>query len=72
MRSPGSALARGAFYFGAKHRIDDGRIINDMNTEYFIRAASSHGYDYWGVQLLPVLRPRPLAGFVAGGKEEVR
>ena len=48
-----SALERGAFYFGAKHRIDDGRIVNDLNTEYFIRAAAPHGYDYWGVNYCP-------------------
>jgi hypothetical protein len=47
------AIGRGAFYFGAKHRIDDGRIVNDLNTEYFIRAASPHGYDYLGVNYCP-------------------
>ena len=48
-----TALERGAFYLGAKDRIDDGRIVNDVNTEYFIRAASPHGYDYWGVNYCP-------------------
>jgi hypothetical protein len=33
------AIERGAFYFGAKHRIDDGRIVND--------------FDYWGVNYCP-------------------
>ena len=48
-----NALERGAFYFGAKHRINDGRIANDLNTEYFIRDAAPHGYDYWGVNYCP-------------------
>ena len=47
------AIERGAFYFGAKHRIDDGRIVNDLNTEYFIRAAAPRGFDYWGVNYCP-------------------
>ncbi len=47
------AEARGALYIGAKHRIDDGRIVNDVNTEYFIRAAGRQGYDYFGVNYCP-------------------
>jgi hypothetical protein len=47
------AMDRGAFYRGAKHRIDDGRIVNDLNTEYYIRAASSRGYDYIGINYCP-------------------
>lgn len=47
------AEARGAFYIGAKHRIDDGRIVNDVNTEYFIRAQGRLGYDYLGVNYCP-------------------
>ena len=34
------AVNREALYYGAKRRIDDGRIVNDVNTEYLIRAAS--------------------------------
>jgi hypothetical protein len=48
-----SAIERGAFYMGAQHRIDDGRIMNDVSTEYFIRAASPRGFDYWGVNYCP-------------------
>ena len=47
------AIDRGAFYHGAKHRIDDGRIVNDLNTEYYIRAASGRGYDYLGINYCP-------------------
>jgi len=47
------AIERGAFYVGAKHLIDDGRIVNDVNTEYFIKSASSRGFDYWGVNYCP-------------------
>ncbi len=32
------AVERGWFYYGAKHRIDDGRIVNDIDTEYSLRA----------------------------------
>lgn len=49
----GDAIDRLAIYFGAKHRIDNGRIVNDLNTEYFLRTASSHGYDYWGINYCP-------------------
>lgn len=49
----GNAVDRGAFYVGPKHRIDDGRIVNDVDTEYFIRSASSRGYDYLGINYCP-------------------
>lgn len=49
----GNAVDRGAFYVGAKHRIDDGRIVNEVDTEYFIRSASSRGYDYFGINYCP-------------------
>jgi hypothetical protein len=47
------ATDEGTFYYGAKHRIDDGRIVNDIDTEYFIRAASNHGYSYIGINYCP-------------------
>ena len=47
------AIEREVFYYGAQQRIDDGRIVNELNTEYFIRAASPHGYNYWGVNYCP-------------------
>ncbi len=47
------ALERGAMYYGAKTRIDDGRIVNEVDTEYFLRSASNRGYDYWGINYCP-------------------
>lgn len=47
------ALDRGAMYYGAKNRINDGRIVNEIDTEYFIRSAASRGYDYLGVNYCP-------------------
>lgn len=47
------AIERGTLYHGPKHRIDDGRIVNDLETEYFIRAASARGYDYVGINYCP-------------------
>ena len=49
----GEAIDRGAMYFGAKNRIDDGRIVNDLDTEYFLRSASVRGYDYIGINYCP-------------------
>ena len=46
-------VTRGALYYGSKHRIDDGRIVNDIDTEYFIRAAASRGFDYLGINYCP-------------------
>lgn len=43
----------GILYYGSKHLIDDGRISNDIDTEYFIRAASSRGYSYIGINYCP-------------------
>lgn len=44
---------RGLVYRGEKHRIRDGRILNDIDTEYFIRSASPSGYSYIGVNYCP-------------------
>ena len=38
--SLGEAVDRGAMYVGPKHRIDDGRIVNEIDTEYFLRSPS--------------------------------
>ena len=42
-----------ALYYGAKNLINDGRIVNEIDTEYFIRAASSRGYSYIGINYCP-------------------
>lgn len=47
------AEGRGTFYIGPMQRINDGRIVNELDTEYFIRSASSRGYDYLGVNYCP-------------------
>lgn len=46
-------IDEGAFYFGAKHRINDGRIVNDIDTEYFVRSTASRGYAYIGINYCP-------------------
>ncbi len=43
----------GTFYYGAKHLIDDGRITNDIDTEYYVRTPSSRGYSYIGINYCP-------------------
>ena len=47
------AIDREILYYGEKSRIDDGRIVNDLDSEYFIRTASSRGYDYLGINYCP-------------------
>lgn len=47
------SIDRGVMYYGAMNRIDDGRIVNELDTEYFIRAAATRGYDYLGVNYCP-------------------
>ncbi len=46
-------VEQGALYHGAKQTIDDGRISNEIDTEYFIRSASSLGYAYIGINYCP-------------------
>ena len=46
-------IDRGILYCGAKNRIDDGPIVNDLPMAYFIRSASSRGYDYVGINYCP-------------------
>ena len=43
----------GALYYGPKNRINDGRIVNEIDTEYFIRMESSRGYSYIGMNYCP-------------------
>lgn len=47
------ALERGAVAHTPKHRIDDGRILNDINTEFFIRGGMEGRYDYLGLNYCP-------------------
>ena len=47
------SIDREALYYGPKNRINDGRIVNEIDTEYFIRAPSSRGYSYIGVNYCP-------------------
>lgn len=47
------AIDRGSIYYGQKSRIDDGRIVNDLDTDYFIRSVTSRGYDYLGINYCP-------------------
>ncbi len=47
------SIDRGVMYYGAMNRIDDGRIVNELDTEYFIRAAGTRGYDYLGINYCP-------------------
>jgi len=56
----GQAMDREAIYYGDKGQIDDGRILNDVDTEYFIRAASERGYNYFGINYCPFCG-RPLS-----------
>lgn len=46
-------VERGALYQGAKHQIRDGRIVNDVETEYFIRTMAGAGYSYIGINYCP-------------------
>ena len=66
----GNAVDRGAFYVGPKHRIDDGRIVNDLDTEYFIRSASSRGYDYFGINYCPFCGRALSSGLWAAEKKK--
>ena len=51
---------RGVLHYGDKGRIDDGRILNEVDTEYFIRSQSVRGYDYFGINYCPFCG-RPLS-----------
>lgn len=46
-------IEREVFYYGPKNRISDGRFINEIETDYFIRAAASRGFSYIGINYCP-------------------
>ena len=54
------AAERGMLYYGDKSRIDDGRILNEVDTEYFLRSDSGRGYNYLGINYCPFCG-RPLS-----------
>ncbi|HEY6290597.1 MAG TPA: hypothetical protein VI455_03420 [Terriglobia bacterium] len=66
----GDAVERGAMYVGAKHRIDDGRIVNEIDTEYFLRSAGSRGYDYFGINYCPFCGRALSSGLWAAEKKK--
>lgn len=47
------ALERAAVVKTAMHRIDDGRIVNDIQTEFFVRGGTEGRYDYLGINYCP-------------------
>ena len=47
------AAESGAIYTGPKNRIDDGRIVNEIDSEYFLRSPGSTGFNYYGVNYCP-------------------
>lgn len=67
----GDAVEQGAMYYGPKNRINDGRIVNDLDTEYFLRSASSRGYDYHGINYCPFCGARPLTRALDGREEKI-
>ena len=44
---------QGSLFSGSKQRINDGRIVNDIETDYFIRSVASRGYSYIGINYCP-------------------
>jgi hypothetical protein len=46
-------IDEGVFYYGPKHRINDGRIVNEIETEYFVRFNANRGYSYIGINYCP-------------------
>jgi len=64
------AIDRGILYYGEKSRIDDGRIVNDLDSEYFIRTASSRGYDYLGINYCPFCGRAPSHGLWMAEKKK--
>ena len=49
----GRAMDQGAIVKTAKHDIRDGRIRNDITSEYFLRAGPEGGYDYFALNYCP-------------------
>jgi hypothetical protein len=56
----GQVMDRNVIHCGEKARIEDGRILNDLDTEYFIRASSDRGSNYFGINYCPFCG-RPLS-----------
>ena len=48
-----TALDRDAVLNTPKNRIDDGRILNDIHTEYFVRGGPEGRYSYFGINYCP-------------------
>ena len=48
-----AAMDREIIVHTQKQLIDDGRILNDVNTEYFIRSADAPHYNYLGLNYCP-------------------
>jgi hypothetical protein len=49
----GDAVDRGAMWVGPRYRIDDGRIVNEIDSEYYVRSAGARGYDYFAINYCP-------------------
>lgn len=54
------AADNGMLYYGDKSHIDDGRILNEVDSEYFIRSEGGRGYNYFGINYCPFCG-RPLS-----------
>lgn len=48
-----TALEREAVVNTARHRISDGRIMNEINSEFFLRGGVESRYDYLGINYCP-------------------
>lgn len=55
-----SAADREMVFYGDKSRMDDGRILNEVDTEYFIRSQGGRGFNYFGINYCPFCG-RPLS-----------
>ncbi|MDA2913878.1 MAG: hypothetical protein V3R29_03575 [Candidatus Acidoferrales bacterium] len=47
------ALERSAVVKTAMNRIEDGRIVNEIYTEFFVRGGMEGRYDYLGINYCP-------------------
>lgn len=47
------ALERTAVVKTAKHQINDGRILNEIHSEFFVRGGPEGRYDYLGINYCP-------------------
>ncbi len=64
-----SAAERGMLFYGDKSRIDDGRILNEIDTEYFIRSEAGRGFNYFGINYCPFCG-RPLSRGLWGAEKK--